>query len=88
MAPASLVNDDWNRAIERLGGAEALASGARITRAFAWGRKVPDAVTLLRLVLAYCLGKWGLRSAAAWGCGGRLRRHLQPGSALSAAPVR
>jgi hypothetical protein len=66
MTPASLVNDDWNRAIERLGGAEALASGARITKAFAWGRKVPDAVTLLRLVLAYCLGKWGLRSAAAW----------------------
>jgi len=66
MTPASLVNDDWNRAIERLGGAEGLASGARITRAFAWGRKVPDAVTLLRPVLAYCLGKWGLRSAATW----------------------
>ncbi len=66
MTPASLVNDDWNHAIGRLGGAEALASGARTTKAFAWGRKVPDAVTLLRLVLAYCLGQWGLRSAAAW----------------------
>lgn len=30
------------------------------------GRKVPDAVTLLRLVLAYCLGQWSLRSTAAW----------------------
>jgi Transposase DDE domain len=66
MTPDSLVNDDWNRVIGRLGGAEALASGARTTKAFAWGRKVPDAVTLLRLVLAYCLGQWGLRSAAAW----------------------
>jgi hypothetical protein len=66
MTSASLVNDDWNHAIGRLGGAEALASGARTTKAFAWGRKVPDAVTLLRLVLAYCLGQWGLRSTAAW----------------------
>jgi hypothetical protein len=66
MTPASLVDDDWNHAIGRLGGAEALASSARTTKAFAWGRKVPDAVTLLRLVLAYCLGQWGLRSTAAW----------------------
>ena len=74
MTPDSLVNDDWNRAIGRLGGAEALASGARTTKAFAWGRKVPDAVTLLRLVLVYWRwpapakagGQWGLRSTAAW----------------------
>ena len=66
MTPDSLVNDDWNRVIGRLGGAEALASGARTAKAFAWGRKVPDAVTLLRLVLAYCLGQWSLRSTAAW----------------------
>ena len=66
MTPDSLVNDDWNRVIGRLGGAEALASGACTAKAFAWGRKVPDAVTLLRLVLAYCLGQWSLRSTAAW----------------------
>ena len=66
MISASLVNDDWNRAIERLGGAEALSAGARATKAFAWGRKIADPAILLRLVLAYCLGKWGLRSTAAW----------------------
>lgn len=66
MTPASLVNDDWNRAIEHLGGAETLSAGARATKAFAWGRKIADPATLLRLVLAYCLGKWGLRSTAAW----------------------
>jgi hypothetical protein len=66
MSPASLINDDWNGAIQRLGGAEALAFGARITRAFAWGRKIADPVTLLRLVLAYCLGQWSLRSTATW----------------------
>ena len=41
-------------------------SGARTTKAFAWGRKVPDTVTLLRLVLAYCLGQWSLHSTASW----------------------
>jgi Transposase DDE domain len=66
MTPDSLLNDDWNRTIERLGGAEALATGARATRAFAWGRKIPTPMVLLRLVLAYCLGEWGLRSTTAW----------------------
>jgi hypothetical protein len=66
MTRDSLLNDDWNRTIERLGGAEALAAGARQTKAFAWGRKIATPVVLLRLVLAYCLGDWGLRSTAAW----------------------
>jgi hypothetical protein len=66
MTSDSLLNDDWNRTIERLGGAEALASGARDTRAFAWGRKIPTPIVLLRLVLAYCLGDWGLRSTTSW----------------------
>lgn len=64
--PDSLLSDDWNRTIERLGGAEALVIGARKTKAFAWGRKIASPVVLLRLVLAYCLGKWGLRSTTAW----------------------
>ena len=59
MTHDSLLNDDWNRTIERLGGAEALATGARDTQAFAWGRKIPTPMVLLRLVLAYCLGEWG-----------------------------
>lgn len=66
MTPDLLLTDDWNRTIERLGGPEALAAAARETKAFAWGRKVPSPVALLRLVLAYCLGDWGLRSTAAW----------------------
>jgi hypothetical protein len=64
--PISLLNDDWTRTIERLGGAAALATGAGDTQAFAWGRKIPTALVLLRLVLAYCLGEWGLRSTTAW----------------------
>src|ERR1700722_7631845 len=64
--PDSLLSDDWNRTIERPGGAEALGIGARKTKAFAWGRKIARPVVLLRLVLAYCLGEWGLRSTTAW----------------------
>ena len=64
--PISLLSDDWNRTIERLGGAEALAMGARNTKAFAWGRKIPSPIVLLRLVLAYCLGKCSLRSTTTW----------------------
>jgi hypothetical protein len=56
MTRDSLLNDDWNRTIERLGGAEALAAGHARRKAFAWGRKIPTPVMLLRLVLAYCLG--------------------------------
>jgi hypothetical protein len=41
-----------------------LEVSARATKAFTWGRKVPNPVALLRLVLAYCLGEWGLRSTA------------------------
>ena len=40
--------------------------GARNTKAFAWGRKIPGPIVLLRLVLAYCLGKCSLRSTTTW----------------------
>jgi len=40
--------------------------GARNTKAFAWGRKIPSPIVLLRLVLAYCLGKCSLRSTTTW----------------------
>lgn len=66
MPPDSLLNQDWNQTLERLGGAAALTAGARQTKAFAWGRKIPSPAVLLRLVLAYCLGEWGLRSTTAW----------------------
>jgi hypothetical protein len=66
MTHESLVNEDWTRVIARLGGAEELESSARETKAFSRRREISDAVALLRLVLAYCLGERGLRSTAAW----------------------
>lgn len=66
MTHESLCNEDWNSVVTRLGGAETLENGARETKAFLRGRVIDNAVDLLRLILAYCLGEWGLRSTAAW----------------------
>jgi hypothetical protein len=66
MTPASLVSRDWQRIVDGLGGAAAIESSARETKAFARARVVGNAVDLLRLVLAYSLGRGGLRSTAAW----------------------
>lgn len=66
MTHESLVNEDWMSAVARLGGAEMLEASARETKAFSRRREIPNAVALLRLVLAYCLGERGLRSTAAW----------------------
>jgi hypothetical protein len=66
MSDESLVNEDWTRVVSRLGGAAQLEVSARRTKAFVRRREIPDAVALLRLMLAYCLGERGLRSTAAW----------------------
>jgi Transposase DDE domain len=66
MTRDSLITDDWNAIVERLGGTDALDAGARAAKAFRRARKIPNAVVLLRIVLAYCLGHWSLRSTAAW----------------------
>ena len=66
MTHESLCNEDWNGVVTRLGGAEALENSARETKAFLRGRVIDNAVDLLRLILAYCLGERGLRSTAAW----------------------
>jgi hypothetical protein len=66
MTHESLVNEDWTRVVSRLGGAAKLEVSARKTNAFRRRREIPDAATLLRLMLAYCLGERGLRSTAAW----------------------
>jgi hypothetical protein len=66
MTHASLLNRDWQGIVERLGGAEAIERSARAARAFLRPRVIGNAVDLLRLVLAYCLGPGGLRSTTAW----------------------
>src|SRR5258706_8346824 len=66
MRHESLVNEDWKNVVVRLGGAERLHVTARETKAFLRPREITNAVDLLRLILAYCLGEWGLRSTAAW----------------------
>jgi hypothetical protein len=66
MTHESLVNQDWDGVVARLGGAEMLNVTARKTKAFLRPRGVTNAVDLLRLILAYCLGERGLRLTAAW----------------------
>jgi hypothetical protein len=66
MRHESLVNQDWRNIVDELGGARALTASARDTKAFRRARGVESAVDLLRLILAYCLGKRGLRATAAW----------------------
>jgi len=66
MTHESLVNEDWERVVSRLGGAASLKVTARETRAFVRPREISNAVDLLRLILAYCLGERGLRLTAAW----------------------
>src|SRR3954462_7087529 len=65
MRHESLLNEDWMNLVARLGGAEALKITARETKAFLRPRGIANAVDLLRLILAYCLGERGLRSTAA-----------------------
>src|SRR5215469_5430118 len=66
MTHASLLNEHWEAALTRLGGAAAVETSARELRAFLRGRAVKSAADLLRLILAYCLGGMGLRAASAW----------------------
>jgi Transposase DDE domain len=66
MRHESLVNEDWSNVVVRLGGADTLNATARETKAFLRPREITNAVDLLRLILAYCLGERGLRLTAAW----------------------
>jgi hypothetical protein len=66
MTHETAVDRDWREIVERLGGAAALEASARETKAFLRARVVDSAVSLLRLILAYCLSERGLRSTAAW----------------------
>ncbi|HWJ20413.1 MAG TPA: hypothetical protein VNR65_16980 [Geobacterales bacterium] len=66
MTYRSLLNEDWPAIIERLGGTAALDESARNAKAFLRARTFENAIDMLRMILAYCLGG-GLRSTAAWG---------------------
>lgn len=62
----SLSNADWLCTVDRLGGAELLEEEAREFGAFQKVRNIKCALDHLRLVLAYCWSRHGLRWAAAW----------------------
>lgn len=66
MTRESLTNAGWSTTLDQLGGAGRLEQEAREAGAFERSRAVKNAVDLLRLALAYCLGSMGLRSTAAW----------------------
>src|SRR5713101_618774 len=66
MIHAPLLNQDWQLIVARLGGVAAIETSAREAKAFLRARVISNAVDLLRLILAYCLGQGGLRSTAAW----------------------
>ncbi len=66
MRHESLINEDWNWTVERLGGEASLSASARASKAFVRARAVRSALDLLRLTLAYSLGHVGLRATVAW----------------------
>jgi hypothetical protein len=66
MTHESLVEDGWLDTIELLGGEQLIARSAGDTRAFVRPRGIRSASDLLRLTLAYCLGKVGMRAVVAW----------------------
>lgn len=66
MTRESLFGGDWHEVVRWLGGAEAIETSAKETKAFRRARVIGNAVDLLRMILAYCLGEQGLRSTATW----------------------
>ncbi len=66
MTHESVVTQDGESPVARLGGADALERSTRGTKAFLRARAIASALDLLRLLLAYCLGEQGLRSTATW----------------------
>ncbi len=60
------MTQDWDGIVARLGGAGKLKQSAHDAKAFLRARVIANAVDLLRLIMAYCLGDRGLRSTAGW----------------------
>src|SRR5260370_36558799 len=66
MTHESLVDDGWPETVELIGGEQVIAESARDTRTFMRQRGIRYASDLLRLTLAYSLGKVGMRAIVAW----------------------
>src|SRR4030081_2487712 len=66
MTHESLVGGDWQNVVRWLGGAEAIETSARETKAFLRARVVGNGVDFLRMNPAYCLAERGLRSTTTW----------------------
>ena len=66
MTHESLQDRDWDSVVERLGGKETLIASAKATKAFLRARAFENAIDMLRMIFAYCIGDGGLRSTAAW----------------------
>jgi hypothetical protein len=66
MTHESLLDRDWDSVVERLGGKETLIASAKATKAFLRARAFENAIDMLRMIFAYCLGDGGLRCTAAW----------------------
>jgi Transposase DDE domain len=62
----SLQALDWDELVARLGSTEELEVSARTCRALLRKRQVVSAAGLLRLCFAYVLGRFSLRTLAAW----------------------
>lgn len=66
MTHESLIDYGWYETVEQLGGERLIAELALETKAFVRPRGVRSATDLLRLTLAYCLGRVGMRATTAW----------------------
>ncbi len=60
MTQQSLLHEDWQATVERLGGAVVLKESARKTKAFLRGREFEDAIAMLRMIPAFARTSLGL----------------------------
>lgn len=66
MIDESLLTHGWEDFVGRLGGKNSLETSARETKAFLRPRSIQSPVDMLRIILAYCLSDYGLRTVSAW----------------------
>ena len=66
MAHESLLTQEWEAFIGRLGGESSLRASARETKAFQRARGIRSPIDMLRMILVYCLGCCSLRATSAW----------------------